>query len=269
MTGGGVILVVLDGLGDACARREMGYLEGLVEVGRARRWTLRAVLPSLSRPAYASVLTGLPPADHGITANAAARTLNVPHVFSLAAKAGLVTGAVAYAWIHELCVSAPFDPLADGEYDGRAGAVHHGRFYQADDFPDREVFWQAARMIERARPQIMLVHPMGCDVHGHRHGGTSLPYRRAAAAQDELLGQFVPLWQAQGFRVLVTADHGMDDEGHHGGTAEAARLVPCYDLAPDAGPSSPDLQEQTALAPTVLRLLGLPVPPGMTTPPLG
>ena len=47
-----VILVVIDGLGLQTSIEQCGYLESLVAGGKARRWTMEAVLPSLSVPIY-------------------------------------------------------------------------------------------------------------------------------------------------------------------------------------------------------------------------
>ncbi|GEO80608.1 alkaline phosphatase family protein [Pararhodospirillum oryzae] len=263
-----VVLVLLDGLGFDTAVRELGYLEGLVEAGRAARACVRSVLPSLSRPTYATVLTGLVPAAHGITGNGVARRLTVPHLFSLASEAGRSTAAVAYFWIHELVMGPPFDPVRDGEGDQLPGPLHHGRFYQAEDFPDQEAITQAARLIARHAPDFVLLHPMGCDHQGHQGGGGSLAYRRAAARQGELLSQVIPGWLEAGYRVVVTADHGMNADAYHGGPSDDERLVPLYLIhAGLAGVIAPVI-EQTAVAPTVLRLLGLPLPSSLPTAPL-
>jgi len=60
-----VILVVIDGLGFQTAVEHCGYLESLVVGGKARRWTMETVLPSLSVPIYETLHSGTDPHDHG------------------------------------------------------------------------------------------------------------------------------------------------------------------------------------------------------------
>ena len=64
-----LVLVLADGLRADTARDYMGYLQALNEAGRARWAQLRCELPSLSRPLYATLITGRRPVDHGIVAN--------------------------------------------------------------------------------------------------------------------------------------------------------------------------------------------------------
>src|SRR5579875_3361648 len=78
----GRVLLLIDGLGYETAVRHCGYLEGLVQAGAARRWRMRTALPSLSRPLYETVLTGLAPHDHGVTSNDVCRLSRVDHVFA-------------------------------------------------------------------------------------------------------------------------------------------------------------------------------------------
>ncbi|WP_413206300.1 alkaline phosphatase family protein [Rhodospirillum sp. A1_3_36] len=260
-----VILVLVDGLGFATAVREMGYLEGLVAQGFAKRWGMRSVLPSLSRPAYESVLTGVTPAVHGITSNKVNRLSRVPGVFGEARAAGKVTAAAAYSWISEL-YNGPFDPVLDREVVDGPGAIQHGRFYVLDPFPDQELYWQADLLVRRHQPDFLLIHPMGCDHMGHEHGGESLEYRRAAAESDDALAQLIPSWREAGYRVLVTADHGMCKDGHHGGTDAVVRRVPFYMIDAETGGIAPDEADQLSVAPTVLSLLGVQPPKTMTAP---
>ena len=55
---GKVILVIMDGVGFDTAVSRCGFLEGMVELGRARRWRMRAALPTISAPLYETLHTG-------------------------------------------------------------------------------------------------------------------------------------------------------------------------------------------------------------------
>ncbi|WP_419901275.1 alkaline phosphatase family protein [Kiloniella sp.] len=76
-----VILVIMDGVGYDTALSQCGYLEGMVELGRAQRWKMRTALPTISAAMYETIHTGLSPLDHGVSGNEAIRRSNVPNVF--------------------------------------------------------------------------------------------------------------------------------------------------------------------------------------------
>ena len=61
-----VILVLLDGLNYQVAHHAMGHLHAYVEADRAALYRVECELPSLSRPLYECILTGVPPIDSGI-----------------------------------------------------------------------------------------------------------------------------------------------------------------------------------------------------------
>jgi predicted AlkP superfamily pyrophosphatase or phosphodiesterase len=258
----GVVLVVCDGLGDHPARLHLGFMEHLVEERRATRFTSRAARPTNSRPNYETLHTGVSPAVHGITSNYVTRRSHRPNTFSLAASAGLVTAASAYSWISELYVSAPFDPHTEMEVTDPNGAIHYGRFYFLDETPDAEVFARAATLTARYRPDYLLVHPMSVDNAGHQHGGESHHYAEAVSSQDELLATVVPGWVADGYTVVVTADHGHKPTGGHGGTSPHEVETPLYIVDSVGGQGDTgETVDHTSVAPTIWALLGLGATP--------
>ena len=263
-----VILVLVDGLRADTAMHEMGFLESAVAHGRASRRVMHCELPSLSRCLYHTIHTGLAPQAHGITSNDMVRVSENDNLFGLARAAGLRTAAAAYYWISELYNHSPFDPVMDREVDDESRTIQHGRFYMDDAFPDSELFRTADMLVRRFEPHYLLVHPMGCDNIGHLHGGESPDYNKAAASIDKLLALAAPDWLERGYQVLVTADHGMDAAGRHGGTRENVRAVPFYHLDVEEGGPISETASQLSVAPTVLKLLGQPVPPSMTAPAL-
>ncbi|MCP5368102.1 MAG: alkaline phosphatase family protein [Hyphomicrobiales bacterium] len=264
-----VILVLVDGLRYDTAVHEMGFLEGAVAHGQARRRAMRCALPSLSRTLYHTIHTGLPPQVHGITSNDMVCAGRHDSIFSVARAQGRRTAAAAYCWFAELYNRIPYDPVLDREVDDDGRAIQHGRFYMADDFPDPEMFRTADMLVGRFAPDYLLVHPMGCDFVGHLYGGESKQYRHQAAKADNLLAQAVPGWLDRGYHVLVTSDHGMDAHGRHGGTREEVRRVPFYHLGGEVnGAEEEGEADQLSVAPTVLRLMGLPIPAAMAAAPL-
>ena len=67
---------------------------------------------------------------------------------------------------------------------------------------------------------------MNIDAAGHRYTAVSKEYRKAVNQADQLIGLYLHDWLAAGYQVIVTADHGMDEYGLHGGSMAAHREVP-------------------------------------------
>ena len=221
-----VILIVIDGLAWQVAENETGYLHALAEAGAASILHVQSALPTLSRPLYECLLTGATPVESGILHNGVVRLSTGQSLFHLVSRAGLTTAAAAYYWISELYNRAPYVARRDRFTDEPSLPIQHGVFYQCDDYPDSHLFLDAAYLLDRWHPDFLLVHPMGVDDAGHRHGLDSPAYRHAARRADGLLSDFLPEWRAAGYQVVVCSDHGMTNDGAHGGCRPEERDVP-------------------------------------------
>ena len=259
-------LVLLDGCGHEAATENLGFLEHLVEHGLGAKYQVRGELPSSSRPIYASILTGLPVHQHKITSNAINQQLEHPTVFDLAVGQGLVTAASAYSWISELCVRSPFDLKRDRIQLGTTSAIQHGIYYADDHYPDSHVFADADFLIHQYAPDFLLVHPMNIDDSGHKHGLAAFAHHRAINQVNELLAVLLPKWLEAGYQVVITADHGMNSIGLHGGNTQVQRQVPLYIFAEGikTGDHASLLVPQLAIAPLICALLKLGKAPGMS-----
>lgn len=265
-----VILVLSDGLRYDTAVSAMGYLGHLVEAALASLYKVIGELPSRSRPMYETIHTGLPANQHGIVSNSVVRRSNRPNVFQLAVQARKVTAAAAYSWFSELYNHSPYDRVMDREVDDPALSIQHGRFYTEDEYPDVELVAAAALLVRRFSPDYLLLHPMGVDYAGENHGADSSQYRTQVLRQDMWLAQFLDEWMGLGYTILVTGDHGMNADGRHGGTTAEVREVPLYVIQPGvkgAG-STGKVLSQLQIAPTLCRLLGIPIPGTMRHPPI-
>jgi predicted AlkP superfamily pyrophosphatase or phosphodiesterase len=265
-----VILIMSDALRYDVARSHMGFLGHLVETKQATLYKIIGELPSMSRPMYETIHTGVTSSEHGIVANTVNRLSVMPNIFRCVVDAGKVTGAVAYYWVSELYNHAPFDWIDDKEVDDEKLLVQHGRFHRTDDYPDEESFASAALLVRKFSPDYLLLHPVMMDYTGETYGSDSSQYRRQAIKQDVLLGPLSVEWKERGYTILVTGDHGINSDGHHGGTAPEQREVPLFILPPD-GKGKGDTGETVShlnIAPTVLQLLDIPIPSSMKMKPL-
>lgn len=270
-----VILVLSDALRYDVAKANMGFLGHLVETKQASLYKIIGELPSLSRPMYETIHTGLSSSEHGIVANTVARRSTKPNIFQSARDAGKVTAAAAYFWVSELYNRAPYNPIDDREVDDDSLNIQHGRFYTEDEYPDIELFYSAAHLVRRFSPDYLLLHPMGMDYHGETFGADSKQYRSHAIYQDKRLAPLIMEWLERNYVVLITGDHGINADGDHGGTTSDQRDVPLFIINPvlsgskgqDRGDTG-EVVSHLQIAPTVLNLLEVPIPPTMKHPPL-
>lgn len=254
-----VILIILDGLRFDVAQSSMGFLAHLIEVSQASLYKVIAELPTLSRPLYEGLLTGTPASMHGITTNSIVRRSHQVSLFYLARQQGLTTAAAAYHWFSELYNQCPFDPFTDREQHHLERSIQHGKFYFEDTYPDSHLFADAEVLQQNWQPDFMLVHPMGLDYAGHNFGSDSKQYRKQALTTDSLLAQYLPVWRSAGYKILITADHGMNADGQHGGNLPDVREVPLFCLGQGFKPGVYlEGISQLAIAPLICQMLSLP-----------
>jgi predicted AlkP superfamily pyrophosphatase or phosphodiesterase len=265
-----VILILSDALRYDVAKDNMGFLGHLVEYKLASLYKIVGELPSLSRPMYETIHTGMPSSQHGIVANSIVRRSNKPNVFQSVRNAGKITAAAAYYWISELYNHAPYDPIDDREVDDEKLNIQHGRFYAEDEYPDIELFFTAAHLVRKYSPDYLLLHPMGMDYHGETFGADTKEYRNHAIYQDKKLAPLIMEWRERGYTILVTGDHGINADGSHGGTTSVQRDVPFYVIPPNGQGrgESDETVSHLQVAPTILKLLNIPIPETMKNQPL-
>jgi predicted AlkP superfamily pyrophosphatase or phosphodiesterase len=252
-----VILVVLDGLNYGVAQHAMGHLQAYCGAGRSALYKLECELPALSRPLYECILTGIAPIESGIVHNDVSRLSNQQSIFHYATAAGLKTAAAAYHWVSELYNRSPFNAARDRHTDATELPIQHGHFYYADHYPDSHLFADAESLRVRVEPNFLLVHPMNIDDAGHKHGLDSPQYRNSARVADLLLAEYLQRWLDAGYQVLVTADHGMNNDRSHNGLLTEEREVPLFVLGDAFSLDSFANPKQTDLCGTICELLGV------------
>ncbi|MBQ8112738.1 MAG: 2,3-bisphosphoglycerate-independent phosphoglycerate mutase, partial [Kiritimatiellae bacterium] len=118
----------------------------------------------------------------------------------------------------------------------------------------------------------IVVNYANCDMVGHT--GDPAAAAKAVEVVDECIGKIMPRLMELDAHVLIFADHGnaeqmVDYKTGLTKTSHTLNLVDCFYVAKDAaGVRLTPLAKLSAVAPTALQLLGLPVPPEMTTPSL-
>ncbi len=270
-----LLLILLDGVPYRNWRRLFGNLEGWVADGQARVWKMRSVLPSTSGSCYASIHTGVPPQVHQIWGNGVRRRLELPDLFSEITRAGGKTGAVTHSFWSEFFNRYPFDPVRDIEYDEPEGPITHGRFhtmtgdsgYNQMTPSDVDLFATLTMLCSRKGIDYGILHTCTLDSMGHRFFHECEEMDDACYKMDEMLAHFLPMWREAGYEVIVTADHGQDERGHHGGAGALQQEFAFYYFGDAVMPAEDVVLDQLALAPSILTRLGVEVPPSMQAKP--
>lgn len=266
-----LLLIILDGV----PWRNwslFGNLEGWVESGEARKWRMRSVLPSTSASCYASIHTGVAPAVHGVTGNDNVFRVDMPDIFGQLRKAGGLTGAVTHSYWSEFFNRAPFDPVRDLEYDEpESDSINHGRFHTMTGYnminqttpADADLFATLTMLTERFGIDYGILHTCTLDSMGHRFRHDCYEMDNAIFHLDEKLAQYITRWRANGYEVIVTADHGQNERGHHGGNCDLQRDFALYYFGAAQGGEPTQVLDQRQLAPTVLSRMGAVIPSTM------
>ena len=270
-----LLLIILDGVPYRNWVRLFGNLEGWVKSGDAQRFKMSSVLPSTSASCYASIHTGVSPQVHGVTGNDTIFRLSQPDVFSQARRSDLITGAVTHSFWSEFFNRAPFDPLRDIEYDEpESRSINHGRFHTMAGYgqnnqmtpSDADLFATLTMLCQRFGLDYGILHTCTLDSMGHRFYHDSPEMDHACFMMDYMLAPWITRWRDLGYQVIVTADHGQDARGHHGGHDPLQQEFALYYFGDAQAVAADTLMDQLQLAPTILSLLGAAIPDTMKEP---
>ncbi|WP_205881882.1 alkaline phosphatase family protein [Leeia aquatica] len=228
-----LVLVLADGLRADTARFYMGYLAALEEGGRAHRTQFPCMLPSLSRPLYATLITGRAPIEHGVVSNDQPGVSCGETLFHQLMQSGKRSAAAAYYFFYEMLSGERYHPYQHRLAAVPAAGLGAACWYHADEYPDSHTLADGEALRQHYQPDFLMIHTMGSDHAGHVHGGGTDAYNMAARVLDMQLALLIPRWHAEGYHVVLTSDHGMHPDRMHGGTQPVERDVPFYWLPHD------------------------------------
>lgn len=250
-----VVIISIDGLRpDAIEEFGLSTLQGLMAAGS---YSLEAstIVPSKTLPSHASMLTGMSPSSHGIDFNSQNDDfgiIEVPTIFEIVRGQGYTTAAF-YS-------KAKFRHLDRADsYDYRqAPAANIDNWMATRTVPD------AIRYMRHRTPNLLFVHISETDYAGHSAGWMSFFYglaaRRADAAVARLVEAAEETYGADGFTLILTADHGGHGR-HHGSADPLDTTIPwiIYGQGVIVGVEPMGIRTMDTAA-TALWLLGIPVP---------
>ncbi|MFN7972375.1 MAG: alkaline phosphatase family protein [Acidobacteriota bacterium] len=234
-----VLLVICDGLrADTAAR--MPFLQSLASRGASA--IAAASYPSVSRPNYAAILTGMTPRSSGVRTNDWHAPVALDHLGTRLPASGVPVALVEDR-------THAFAEMFGGTQVIDAGGN------EAPAVAESEL----ATMQTTGGLVVLLL--LAADEAGHAHGGASQEYAAAATAIDTTLARLARSLDLDRDAMVVTADHGHLDAGGHGGLEPEVLRIP-FVLAGagvERGATIPEAHN-VDVAPTVAALLGADAP---------
>lgn len=244
-----VIVVVLDGSSMA-----QSVDHASLAASGAPAAILDAVVPtpSLSRPGYATIGSGAPPARTGIRTNRYTTRYGVDTVFARATDAGMhVVGGANHDWMEQ-------------NFEGSFARWYFEYHWDDPDAVDRAM---AGALAEEA--DLVLLHFVEVDKMAHRWGSA---HPNTAQTETRLAKRLSALLQSVDLTndtVIFTSDHGHLAAGGHGGGEPEVVHNKIIMIGRGVRAATPDGRAPLeSVAPTVSVLLGLPWPYDMEAAPV-
>ena len=248
-----VYVIVVDG----CNRERLWQAHAPVIDRLAREGTeylaVEPAYPARTVVCFSSMLTGAPPAEHGMRSNFAPRLgVRCESVFDVLERHGRRGRLVGIAHL--------LDPFGEN-------VVRSVTSVQPTSEIDRSLTAEARRVVEEDDPDLLVLQLLAADQLGHVRGVRSPEYLDQLAETDRHVGEFLGFLEERGklddATVILMADHGQGRGiGGHGHLDWGERPVPFLVWGRGAvrGAVSREPRSVLELAPTISALLGIPAP---------
>lgn len=196
--------------------------------------------PTVTWPSHTSMVTGVPPARHGVLYNGMPvrdgerapvsikqwvpkdELVQAPTVYDMLYQAGFTTAEVDWVAIHQAkTITWRFPEIPDpaGAIEKEMAAL--GILSEADarEFSKispvgRDRYWTeaAVHILKRHKPNLLLFHLLNVDANNHAYGPRTTASKTAYAYADECVAKIVDALKAAGLSnratILVVSDHG-------------------------------------------------------------
>lgn len=243
------VIVLVDGL----RVDEADRMPSMRKLRASGAWgTTRTTQPSLSRPFYHALMTGVPPAGTGVRTNRFRAKARLDSLAERVRDAGRPCHWVSESldWFHAMF--------------GREGEAHPTSRAALDAPLDAALAVTAGG----GGPGLLVVHVLDVDESAHRGGIRTEDHAQALRMADGVLARVERATRGRDVALLVVSDHGHIDPGGHGGAEEEVALSPWALRAPTL--ASRRVEEPllvTELAPTLASWMGVAAPVSAVSPP--
>lgn len=258
-----VLLVGIDGVrADVLAEVPTPNLDALAADGLLVT-NARTTRPSVSGPAWSSMLTGVWPDKHGVTNNefTGARYDVYPDFLTRIERSRpeLSTAAIV-DWLPLARRDAGTPTISDAVDERHVLDGYELGWAEADT----QSVERAVELLRDAGPDALFVYLGNPDETSHEHGSIGAEYRAAIELADRHVGALVDAVRARStyaderWLILASTDHGRRSDGGHGGDSpeEMTIWVLAHGLA-RVDPAALGRVDIVDIAPTALTHLGL------------
>ena len=237
-----VVVISLDGLPARAfddPKLPVPTLRRLAREGAVAK-SMTVVNPSVTWPNHTAMVTGVPPARHGVLFNGMlirqgphspvrvepwrdkAEMVRAPTVYDLAHQAGLTTAQVDWVAIYNaptITWEFPEHPSVQGRIEQEMIAAGLVTAAEVDEFAKANITWRdqvwtraAVHILEKHKPNLLLFRVLNLDGTHHRYGpGVPAAYSAIALA-DSRVAEVLRTIETAGLpgkaTVFVVSDHG-------------------------------------------------------------
>ncbi|MEU6894902.1 alkaline phosphatase family protein [Streptomyces sp. NPDC046557] len=240
-----VLVVGIDGVRyDLLQELPTPNLDGIAETGFLAPVEIDPGTPTMSGPCWATIVTGVTPAKHGVWGNNfAGNRLDVfPDFATRLARLDGRRTFVAAGW-DPLVIQRDGGPLfrAPSRLSYVAPAAHTAEAWEECD---EQITAEAVHVLSTSDPEVSFVYLGAVDETCHLLGCGD-DYRKAVIRADERLGRLLAAIRRrescveEAWTVLVVTDHGHVDAGGHGGDSPEERTAWLAGTGPHFPPGVP------------------------------
>lgn len=210
-----VLLVIVDGLGDAYLQRA-----GDGALRARRRGAITSVFPSTTASAITTSYTGRTPLEHGLTGwwtlFGEAGCVGAPLPYQRrgekapldVAPARLYRAAPLFDGLARRSIVVSYRPIIDSTYNlHHCGRAERRAYDTLEDFVEQTV----AAVKSGPAPKFVYAYWPEFDALSHRHGNASAEVRAQFGAIDAAFGELLARLAGTDTLVVATADHGFVD----------------------------------------------------------
>ncbi|WP_028581329.1 alkaline phosphatase family protein [Desulfogranum japonicum] len=196
-----VVCVVIDGLRQEALQCAHAHcLDNMISKGTYAN-TLYHYGPDLTLPAFATLFTSMPVSEHGILTNSSAVGLS-PHTSSITSLSRYHNKTTSIFFSKEQIRSLfPQDSLHTSLFINSGGIKN----------VDNQLADQAARHIQKEKPDVCWLYLQGTDIAGTHFGYLSEPYLESVERADQSIGLLMEQMAVVGLQneyvLMVLASH--------------------------------------------------------------
>jgi 2-polyprenyl-3-methyl-5-hydroxy-6-metoxy-1,4-benzoquinol methylase len=209
-----IILLNIDGVRkDIFDALDLPCIRKIISEGSSHCQGLETVYLALTNPAFASILTGTAPKQHGVRNNNFGQSIKTEGL-------GDVVSFIGYGSMHVKHFCKKYWPT-------RIVSLPRYSIYRSDDII---LDWLKDDLLNRPEIRLFVMDFSEADFLAHAYGSTSCQYKEALRRTDKRIGELIGWLDANNFMndtaLIICSDHGISAIDHSYLIAKSEKFVP-------------------------------------------